>query len=69
MNFILSSDDNYAQHMGVAIYSILDHNRDADAINIKTETKNLHFADTIYYLEPDTLLRGFVATNCRNGNW
>lgn len=34
MNFILSSDDNYAQHMGVAIYSILDHNREEEVVNI-----------------------------------
>lgn len=42
MNFILSSDDNYAQHMGVAIYSILDHNRDADAINIYIIDNDIH---------------------------
>lgn len=34
MNFILSSDNNYAQHLGVALYSILDHNRDEEEVNI-----------------------------------
>lgn len=26
MNVLYSSDDNYAQHMGVSIYSLLRHN-------------------------------------------
>jgi len=33
MNILFSSDDNYAQHMGVAIYSILLHNKRADKIH------------------------------------
>ena len=34
MNILFSSDDNYARHMGVAIYSILLHNMDVDTIRI-----------------------------------
>ena len=34
MNVAFSSDDNYAQHMGVAIYSLLKNNRDFHLINI-----------------------------------
>lgn len=34
LNVIYSSDDNYAQHMGVSIYSLLDSNRDFEHINI-----------------------------------
>ena len=32
MNILFSSDDNYAQHMGVAIYSVLKHNTDVASI-------------------------------------
>ena len=32
MNILFSSDDNYARHMGVAIYSILLHNADVEMI-------------------------------------
>lgn len=32
MNILFSSDDNYARHMGVAIISILQHNRDVERI-------------------------------------
>jgi len=32
MNFLLSSDNNYAQHLGVTIYSLLDKNRAVDHI-------------------------------------
>lgn len=34
MNVMFSSDDNYAQHMGVAIYSLLEHNKDFPHIRI-----------------------------------
>lgn len=34
MNILFSSDDNYAQHLGVAIYSLLDKNRKIDIIRI-----------------------------------
>lgn len=34
MNILFSSDDNYAQHLGVAIYSLLEHNRNVDIIRV-----------------------------------
>lgn len=34
LNVLYSSDDNYAQHMGVSIYSLLESNRDFKAIQI-----------------------------------
>ena len=34
MNILFSSDNNYAQHLGVAIYSLLSHNQDAEAVHI-----------------------------------
>ncbi len=34
LNVLYSSDDNYAQHMGVSIYSLLNHNSDFETINI-----------------------------------
>lgn len=34
MNILFSSDDNYAQHLGVAIYSLLSNNKWADEICI-----------------------------------
>ena len=34
MNILFSSDDNYARHMGVAIYSLLAHNQDVEKIDI-----------------------------------
>lgn len=34
MNVVFSSDNNYAQHMGIAIYSLLVNNRDFQLINI-----------------------------------
>ena len=34
LNVILSSDDNYARHLGVAVYSLLEHNRDFGKIRI-----------------------------------
>ena len=34
MNVVFSSDDNYCRHLGVAIYSLLKHNRDFERINI-----------------------------------
>ncbi len=34
MNVILSSDDNYARHLGVAIYSLLSNNTDVERIHI-----------------------------------
>jgi len=47
MNILFSSDDNYARHMGVAIYSILSHNEHCSKIrffivdnNISVENKN-----------------------------
>lgn len=34
MNVLFSSDDNYAQHLGVAMYSLLDKNREMAGISI-----------------------------------
>lgn len=34
LSVILSSDDNYARHLGVAVYSLLEHNRDFGKIRI-----------------------------------
>lgn len=34
MNVLFSSDNNYAQHLGVAMYSLLDKNREAKSISI-----------------------------------
>lgn len=34
MNILFSSDNNYAQHLGVAIYSLLDYNRQMDKIRV-----------------------------------
>lgn len=34
MNILFSSDDNYARHMGVAIYSLLSHNTDVEKIRL-----------------------------------
>lgn len=34
MNVLFSSDDNYAQHLGVAMYSLLDKNREMEEISI-----------------------------------
>lgn len=33
MNFVYSSDENYAQHMGVSMLSLMDTNQDVDEIN------------------------------------
>ena len=33
MNILFSSDDNYARHMGVAMISIMQHNRDVEKIH------------------------------------
>lgn len=34
INVLYSSDDNYAQHMGVSIYSLLENNSDFEKINV-----------------------------------
>ena len=34
MNVLFSSDDKYAQHLGVAIYSLLEHNTAFNKITI-----------------------------------
>lgn len=34
MNILFSSDDNYAQHLGVLIYSLLSANAEADSIDL-----------------------------------
>ena len=34
MNVLYSSDDNYAQHMGVSIYSLLRHNAEFENIRL-----------------------------------
>lgn len=34
LNVILSSDDNYACHLGVAVYSLLEHNRDFEKVRV-----------------------------------
>ena len=34
MNILFSSDDNYARHLGVAIYSILLHNKQVEKIHL-----------------------------------
>lgn len=33
MNILFSADDNYARHLGMAMYSIMVHHKDADRIN------------------------------------
>lgn len=41
LNVLYSSDDNYAQHMGASICSLLEHNRDFDKINIYVIDNNI----------------------------
>ena len=38
MNVLYSSDDNYAQHMGVSIYSLLRHNAEFENIRLYVST-------------------------------
>ncbi len=52
MNILFSSDDNYARHLGVAIYSILLYNKDVEEIcfyvvNNHIKTENLDKLETI----------------------
>ena len=32
MHIVYSSDDNYAQHMGASIYSLLSHNAESEIV-------------------------------------
>lgn len=41
MNILYSSDDNYAQHMGVSIYSLLNCNRDFHRVRIYVVDNNI----------------------------
>lgn len=34
MNILFSSDNNYAQHLGVSIYSLLEHNMHVDVVRV-----------------------------------
>ena len=34
MNILFSSDDNYARHLGVALISLLQHNRDVEKVRV-----------------------------------
>lgn len=68
MNVLFSSDNNYAQHLGVAIYSLLKHNQAADTISVyvvdngiedvnkdNLQTIVSEFANsTIYYISFDS---------------
>lgn len=56
MNVLFSSDDNYARHMGVAMTSILQHNRDVDKIRFFVINNQIS-PSNIEKLE--TLLQGF----------
>ena len=41
MNILFSSDDNYARHLGVAIYSLLSHNTSSPQIRIYVIDNNI----------------------------
>lgn len=41
LSVFYSSDDNYAQHMGVSIYSLLDNNRDFEKIRVFVIDNNI----------------------------
>ena len=41
MNILFSSDDNYARHLGVAIISILQRNRDVNKIRFYVINNNI----------------------------
>ena len=41
MNILFSSDDNYARHLGVAIYSLLSHNTSIPQIRIYVIDNNI----------------------------
>lgn len=56
MNILFSSDDNYARHMGVAMISIMQHNRDVEKIRFFV-VNNRITPSTIEKLE--SLVRGF----------
>lgn len=43
MNVLFASDNNYVRHLGVALYSLLDQNRDFDRIRIFVAAR--HIAD------------------------
>ena len=46
MNIIFSSDDNYARHLGVAIYSILQHNKTVETIHFYVINNRIHHSNT-----------------------
>jgi len=56
MNILFSSDENYARHMGVAMISIMQHNRDVEKIRFFV-VNNRITPSTIEKLE--SLVRGF----------
>lgn len=56
MNILFSSDENYARHMGVAMISIMQHNRDVEKIRFFV-VNNRITSSTIEKLE--SLVRGF----------
>lgn len=45
MNILYSSDDNYAQHMGVSIYSLLSHNQEIEDISIYVVDNEISMAN------------------------
>lgn len=61
MNILFSSDNNYAQHLGVAIYSLLSNNKDVDRIRIfvvDNEISDLNkrkLADVVSYFQNSSI--------------
>lgn len=41
MNVVYASNDNYARHLAVSLYSLLDHNRDMEDIHVYVLSMNL----------------------------
>ena len=56
MNFLFSSDENYARHMGVAMVSIMQHNRDVEKIRFFVINNHI-LSSTIEKLE--SLVQGY----------
>lgn len=45
LNILLSSDDNYAQHLGATIYSLLSQNSDAESICIYVVDNGIEYSN------------------------
>lgn len=56
MNILFSSDDNYARHLGVAIYSILSHNKLVNKIHFYVINNRI---DSLNIDKLETVVRGF----------